>query len=752
VSNLTELAQTHYFSTMFGDPDFKTYSLQLATFNARYGWQYGDFSAGESNLVFNEVYDLTEHLLSTYDNSGKTFILQNWEGDNALQQNASAQKVQSMIDWLNCRQDAISAAVADSSSSNVWVYGAAECNKVGQPNWSGPRCVTDVFPYLHMDLYSYSDWYTRYEEDLLLEDLHTIKRYAPDSAAFGHENVMLGEFGLNRTVNGEAGNLRSSQTEFEIGMDAGARFAFYWLVYDQYDTNVSHGLVLNAERAGLFGLPVDHTGRYFTQTQNYFKTNALTLDVFEDLANDFSECDDFSNLTVDTALKDQLDNDPARFVRSDGTQSGVLEYSFGRNVRRLAIMGYEEPGKNDQVWVYASKTGAAGSYTNIPLRKINNAVYAGNTYRRMLHKNINVIPPRYRYFKIIVNGDVQWSPQIGSVRFYYERPPIVQTIEFGGLVADLTNTNHQAQIGADELVQWNGVDSWGGSSGLNGTLNNTGTNVFISSPATGVRLITSAISSTHPAGTNTATSSAGVLGVKGGDNAKFDAANSEGWTFRFDHAVVLKQLILSAIQYDSESAEVTINGATRAFTRTDVNMSAAGWDASRYVYTFDPPIELADGADVLVAATAGQWGLEGVVVRTGALAKPYDLWADNQMLRGTEADWFSDLDGDGLDNMTEYALGGDPQTADAQAVLPRLGKTASEAFQGLEYSYRRRIGDPGLSCRVEQAGSLISNVWSTVTNIPAVSATDMNFETVVYSVTSDAPRQFFRLQIEAVSE
>ena len=65
----------------------------MATFDARYGWQYGDFSASEYNLVYNEVYDLTAHLLDTYNNSGKTFILQNWEGDNALGENASAQKV-----------------------------------------------------------------------------------------------------------------------------------------------------------------------------------------------------------------------------------------------------------------------------------------------------------------------------------------------------------------------------------------------------------------------------------------------------------------------------------------------------------------------------------------------------------------------------------------------------------------------------------------------------------------------------------
>ncbi len=747
VNNLTELAQTDYFQTLFGDPNFKTYSLQAATFNYRNGWQFplpdGDFTAIESNAVFAEVYDLTAHLLSTYNNSGKTFILQNWEGDNALGENASVQKVQSMIDWLSCRQDAITAAMNDSASSNVWVYGAAECNKVGQLDFSGPRCITDVFPYLHMDLYSYSDWYTQDSEQKLLEDLSNIKRFAPDSAAFGNENVMLGEFGLNRMAAGEAGNLLSSRTEFEIGMDVGARYAFYWLVYEQTNTNISHGLVLNAERAGLFGLPVDHTGRYFSQTQNYFKTNALTLDVFEDLADDFSECSSHSNLKIETTAKDQLDNDPGRFVRMDGNQSGLLEYSFDRDVRRLAIMGYEEPFKNNQVWVYASKTGALNSYTNIPIRRITNAVYGTNTYRRVLTKNINVIPPGYRYFKVGLNSDVQWSPQISSVRFYYERPPMMQTIQFGGLVANLSDTNHQAQVGADELVQWNGVDSWGGSFGFNGTLFDGGENVYVSSPSTGLRLTTTLIGSTDPAGTNTFTSG-GVLGVKGGDNAKFDALNSEQWAFEFDHPVVLKQLIFSAIQYDSETAEVTVNGRVWSFSRTDAGMSAAGWGANRYVYTFDPPVELTPGTDVQVAATTGQFGLEGVVVMAGTTATAYDLWTKIQGLEGMDADWFADPDGNGMNNQLDYALGG---TAPVSTMALTGGSNSVETV----FLRRRDAAARGLDYRMQWTDNLVSNVWN-ATGAAEIGAAiiDESFETVTNRIPVDLPEKFIRLEIESV--
>jgi len=751
VNNLTELAQTPYFQTMFGDPDFKVYSLELATFDYHRAWVNG-LVGYESNSISVEVSDFATYLLTNYNNSGKTFILQNWEGDNNLGENASATKVQGMIDWLNCRQDAITAARDNlvGTVSNVWVYGAAECNKVGQPDWEGPRCITNVFPYLHMDLYSYSDWYTRESEADLLEDLNTIKRFAPDSAAFGHENVMLGEFGLNRTVNGEVGNLLSSRTEFEIGMDCGARFMFYWCVYDT-NTNQSHGLVLNAEHAGWFGLPVDHTGRYFTQTRNYFATNALTLDIYEDFADDFSHCAGYSNLTVVTTLKDQLDNDPARFVRSDGSQSGVLWYSFDRDVRRLAIMGYEEPGKNNQVYVYASKTGAAGSYTSIPMRRITNSVYPGNTYRRVLNKNVDVIPSGYRYFKIILNSDVQWSPQFSSIRFYYERPPIMQTIQFGGLVSHLTNASHQALIGANELVQWNGADSWDGSFGLNGTLKNAGTNVFISSPATGLRLATTMISSTDPEGTNTITSG-GVLGIKGGENAKFDSTNSEKWTFDFDRAVVLKQLILSAIQYDGETVEVTINGETWSFTRTNLNMSAAGWDANRYVYTFDPPVELTANTDVQIAATAGQWGLEGVVVRAGELATPYDLWAAMYGLEGVDADWFADPNQNGLVNQWEYALGGNPIHAGTSSVWPDFKLVQQGGSNVVEYVHHRRRDAVarGLTYNVKWTDSLVSAGWSTTGVVETGSRIlDESFETVTNRIPADASQKFIHLEIES---
>lgn len=739
VNNITELAQTDYFQTMFGDPGFSTYSLELATFDKHKSWSDG-LAGYEYNIIYDEVYDFATYLLTNYNNSGKTFIFQNWEGDNNLGEDASATKVQGMIDWLNCRQDAINAAVSNSVSSNVWVYGAAECNKVGQPDWSGPRMITDVFPYLQMDLYSYSDWYTRTNEVYLLEDINRIKLYAPDSATFGHENVMLGEFGQNRTAAGEQGNYDASRVEYEIGMDCGVRFALYWCVYDT-NTNKSHGLVLNAEHAGWFGLPVDHTGRTYTQTHNYFKTNALTLDVFEDNAETLTECSDSSNITIATALQDHMDKDPGRFSRST-TNAGVIAYSLARDVRRFAVMGYEYGGDN-AITVQASKTGGAGSYVDVPLRKIQNDPYPSTDWRRVLYKNQDRLDSGYRYFIVQLDGATHnWTPQVGSIRFFYERPAQVKTIQFGGLVAHLADTNHQAQVGADELIQWNGVDNWGATFGENGTLQTNAAGAYVESASTGLRLTTTQIGSTDPEGTNTFTSG-GVLGITGGDNAKFDSAHSEQLSFEFNQPVLLRQILFSALQYDGETATITVNGVDRQFTRVDASAEEAGWGANRFICSFSPPVSLATGAQVTLTAAQGQWGFEGVVVEGNGSA--LELWENLHGLDGAR-----DPDGDGLDNLVEFALGGNPLTDDAETILPMFGKSDPESFQTLEYSFRRRIGAPGLIYQFEQSGSLFSNVWKTVTNSPNVSGIDVHFEDVVYPVSIDAPQQFFRLQIEEV--
>jgi hypothetical protein len=205
---------------------------------------------------------------------------------------------------------------------------------------------------------------------------------------------------------------------------------------------------------------------------------------------------------------------------------------------------------------------------------------------------------------------------------------------------------------------------------------------------------------------------------------------------------VLRQLIFSALQYNSETAEVTINGEAMSFTRTDSKMSAAGWGANRYVYTLEPPVELAAGTDVQIAATQGQWGLEGVVVRSGALSSPYNLWTDMMGLEGTDADWFSDPDGNGMNNQLDYSLG---------SVAPVSTMMPIAVTHTMQMVYQRRLDAAarGLDYRMQWTDNLISNVWNTAAGVESGSAVvDASFEVVTNSIPADLPQKFIQLEVE----
>jgi hypothetical protein len=126
-------------------------------------------------------------------------------------------------------------------------------------------------------------------------------------------------------------------------------------------------------------------------------------------------------------------------------------------------------------------------------------------------------------------------------------------------------------------------------------------------------------------------------------------------------------------------------------------------------------------------------------------ASPYDLWATANGAGAMD----EDDDKDGLVNLTEYALGGNPTSEDDSDLLP----TQVETVDGLTYVFRRRV-DPaaaGLSYTVETSTTLASGQWTeTETDEIGENGIDTEFVSVVNSVdTTGKPRLFIRLKIEA---
>jgi hypothetical protein len=233
--NLVEAAQHPYYQTVFAIP-FKTYVFSI---EATAGDWHNGVTASQAAAERQQFHDLAQYFLTTFRGTGKTFILQHWEGDWSLRgttdpnpiYNPSPVAVQGMIDWLNARQDGVDQARAEVIDTDVKVYHACEVNKL---DWamSGMTTVTnDVLPGTHCDLYSYSAWdKISFGRQAFHDALDYLAAKAPDSAAFGNRNIYIGEFGWPEQGNPNSFSVIRDATEEALSWDC--PYMIYWEVYD----------------------------------------------------------------------------------------------------------------------------------------------------------------------------------------------------------------------------------------------------------------------------------------------------------------------------------------------------------------------------------------------------------------------------------------------------------------------------------------------------------------------------------------
>jgi len=129
----------------------------------------------------------------------------------------------------------------------------------------------------------------------------------------------------------------------------------------------------------------------------------------------------------------------------------------------------------------------------------------------------------------------------------------------------------------------------------------------------------------------------------------------------------------------------------------------------------------------------------------------YYKWATNTFgLAFSDAGFSDDPDGDGLDNLTEYAFGAEPTNADDKVVFPIFGDMDGDSFQTLEYVYRRRRNADarGLHYDLSQRKDLFTGYWSTEGIIETgTEMIDSNFEWVTNSIsTAGITNRFIRMR------
>jgi hypothetical protein len=267
-SSMVEIASHERYEAVI-DMDFDVIALTSYSFvHSDEHYFRSGISTAEAEAEETAFYNLASHLLSTYSGTGKIFILQNWEGDWAArgsydpEDDPSDSTLTAMITWLNARQSGVTRARAETPHDNVWVYHAAEVNRVlsAANGGSEKTLVDEVLPSLAMDLYSYSAYDSTVPAAVYAnaapfrKALAYLKDKAPDSATlapdgtpFGENNIYVGEFGFqevgpvsddgsftpNRPDVYNASAVRTYlRTVLTEALGHGVQYFFYWQAFD----------------------------------------------------------------------------------------------------------------------------------------------------------------------------------------------------------------------------------------------------------------------------------------------------------------------------------------------------------------------------------------------------------------------------------------------------------------------------------------------------------------------------------------
>lgn len=242
----------------------------------------------------NAMYNLAAHFLQNYRYTGKTFVLQNHEGDWMLKKYSTgsdaipdATRIQGMKDWINARQRGVTRARNDYGTYGVSVVHALEVNHIKEAQENLGITVTNhVMPSTNCDLYSLSWWddvQTR-TPATLTSRLQYLASKAPDSQLYGAFNLYLGEYGISENLEGpglvlpgelpEQAVQRMIREVTETGLAWGLRYVLYWGLYcngpQQQNVDRDSFVATNANMAGNWLIRPQETR--FTPLYYYFQS------------------------------------------------------------------------------------------------------------------------------------------------------------------------------------------------------------------------------------------------------------------------------------------------------------------------------------------------------------------------------------------------------------------------------------------------------------------------------------------------
>jgi hypothetical protein len=256
-ADFAELARHPYYQELFAKP-FNTYILVTSR-----RVPSSDFLDGMTREEIEDerrmIYDLAVHLLRTYAGTGKTFVVQNWEGDHLLRrglapgEDPDRVRLRGMADWWNARQAGVTQARIDVKARGVTVAHAAEVNLLRDSMAGKVTATNNVVPLTRSDLYSYSSWDVEFDRAGLTRALDHLAAKAPDSSLYGSRNVYLGELGAAKDQVPEGvdrAEVIRELTDAAVGW--GARWVVYWQLYCNEPRHETTGRPTNDDMRGFW--------------------------------------------------------------------------------------------------------------------------------------------------------------------------------------------------------------------------------------------------------------------------------------------------------------------------------------------------------------------------------------------------------------------------------------------------------------------------------------------------------------------
>lgn len=305
ITNLMTLARDEPSYHQVLDMPFRHYVMWEYPFANSDEWWGSGYNATQGAKDYQEMYSLTQYLLTNYNNSGKTFYLGHWEGDGYLEVNGwttnpSPATISGMIGWLNNRQKAVDDAKAATTFSNVYVYNYSECNRVRDAMNNGTnnnqRVINYVVPYVtNLDYLSYSSYDS---QNLSQANLYTTLNYMQSMLPTNKASVVpgcrmwIGEYGWGTYTTAQQEPMNRDYIQRLIGWSDPNGFCLPFILFWEMFSNYNPG-------GGTNYCLIDYTD---TKTpswylQNYFFNDArLTVAQFNETNHRLPTDTEFSSL------------------------------------------------------------------------------------------------------------------------------------------------------------------------------------------------------------------------------------------------------------------------------------------------------------------------------------------------------------------------------------------------------------------------------------------------------------------------